>query len=58
MPVDAKEAMTFAVLAFEALNGRPNNLPSATGARHGVVLGTIAPGRNFAKLMRSIWGSA
>jgi len=58
MPVDAKEAMTFAVLAFEALHGRANNLPSATGAQHGVVMGTIAPGRDFAKLMRSIWGTA
>jgi anhydro-N-acetylmuramic acid kinase len=55
MPVDAKEAMAFAVLAHEALYGRANNLPSATGARSGVVMGVIAPGKNFAKLMRSIW---
>jgi anhydro-N-acetylmuramic acid kinase len=55
MPVDAKEAMAFAVLAFEALHGRANNLPSATGARHPVVMGTIAPGKNFASLMRGIW---
>jgi anhydro-N-acetylmuramic acid kinase len=57
MPVDAKEAMAFAVLAFEAIHGRSNNMPAATGARHGVVMGTIAPGPNFATLMRSIWGS-
>jgi anhydro-N-acetylmuramic acid kinase len=55
MPVDAKEAMAFAVLAHEALHGRPNNLPSATGARNGVVMGVIAPGKNFSTLMHSLW---
>jgi 1,6-anhydro-N-acetylmuramate kinase len=58
MPVDAKEAMAFAVLAHEALYGRANNLPSATGARSGVVMGVIAPGKNFAKLMRTIWAAS
>jgi len=57
MPVDAKEAMVFAVLAHEALYGRPNNLPSATGARSGVVMGVIAPGKNFPKLMRALWST-
>lgn len=58
MPVDAKEAMAFAVLAHEALFGRANNLPSATGARRSVVMGEIAPGENFAALQRRIWGLA
>lgn len=38
---DAKEAVAFAILANEALFGSCNNAPSATGARHGVVMGRI-----------------
>ena len=38
---DAKEAIAFAILAYESFHGRPANLPSATGARHPCVLGKV-----------------
>lgn len=40
---DAKEAIAFAVLAWETINGRPGNAPAATGACQQVVLGNITP---------------
>ncbi|MCE3250477.1 MAG: anhydro-N-acetylmuramic acid kinase, partial [Geminicoccaceae bacterium] len=41
LPVDAKEAIAFAILASERLDQRPANVPSVTGARQRVLLGKI-----------------
>jgi len=46
IPAEAKEAAAFALLAAQAVRGRPTNVPSATGARRAVVLGKILPGRS------------
>lgn len=42
VPVDAKEAFAFALLAYETFHRRPANLPSATGARRPAILGKIS----------------
>lgn len=38
---EAKEAITFAVLANETYHRNPSNVPSATGARRSGVLGNV-----------------
>ena len=42
IPSNAKEAISFAVLANETIMGNPGNLPSATGAKRQVILGKIS----------------
>ena len=42
IPPAAKEAVAFALLAFETWHRRPSNVPSATGAKKAAVLGKIS----------------
>jgi anhydro-N-acetylmuramic acid kinase len=42
VPTDAKEAVAFAVLAYETWHRRPSNVPSATGAKRPAILGKIS----------------
>jgi anhydro-N-acetylmuramic acid kinase len=42
LPAEAKEAVAFAVLAYETWNRRPSNVPSATGAKRPAILGKIS----------------
>jgi anhydro-N-acetylmuramic acid kinase len=44
LPSQAKEAVAFAVLAYQTWNRQPGNIPSATGASRPVVLGKISYG--------------
>ncbi len=41
LDVDAKEAIAFAVMAYETAHARPSNVPFATGAKRAVVLGKL-----------------
>ena len=42
VPSAAKEAMAFALMAYETWNRRPSSVPSATGAKRSVTLGKIS----------------
>jgi anhydro-N-acetylmuramic acid kinase len=41
LPVEAKEAAAFALLAWHTWNRLPGNMPAATGATHPVILGQV-----------------
>jgi anhydro-N-acetylmuramic acid kinase len=42
LPVDAKEAAAFALLAWQTWHRLPGNVPAATGARRARILGQVA----------------
>jgi anhydro-N-acetylmuramic acid kinase len=42
VPEDAKEALAFALMAYETFHHRASNIPSATGARGPAILGKIS----------------
>lgn len=42
LPVEAKEAVAFALLAYQSWRRLPGNLPAATGAKEAAVLGKIS----------------
>jgi anhydro-N-acetylmuramic acid kinase len=42
LPSEAKEAVAFALLAYETWHRRPSNMPAATGAKRAAVLGKIS----------------
>jgi anhydro-N-acetylmuramic acid kinase len=44
IPSQAKEAVAFAILAYQTWHRRPGNIPSATGAKRPAVLGKISYG--------------
>ena len=51
LPSLGREAIYFALMGYEALHGRPNTVPSCTGAAHAVVMGKIVPGANYRSLL-------
>ncbi len=54
LPAVGREAIYFALLGYQALHGRPNTIPSCTGADHPVVMGKIVPGDNYRRLVERV----
>jgi anhydro-N-acetylmuramic acid kinase len=54
LPSLGREAVYFALMGHEALFGRPNTVPSCTGATHPVVMGNVVPGTNNRALIPQV----
>jgi anhydro-N-acetylmuramic acid kinase len=54
LPSLGREAVYFALMGHEALHGRPNTVPSCTGAAHSVVMGKLVPGANYRALLQQV----
>jgi anhydro-N-acetylmuramic acid kinase len=54
LPSLGREAVYFALMGHEAVHGRPNTVPSCTGAGHAVVMGKIVPGANYRSLLAHV----
>jgi len=50
-----KEALVFALLAYETWHHRVGTMSSQTGADYSTVLGQITPGKNYPDLIRQTW---
>ena len=58
LDVDAKEAIAFAVMAYETAHARPSNVPMATGAKRSVVLGKLTQNGTHAQKNGSTHGTS
>ena len=46
LPAEAKEAVAFALLARQFVDGQPGNVPRATGAKGSRILGKLSLGES------------
>ena len=58
LPSLGREAISFALMGYETLHGRPNTIPSCTGAAHPVPLGKLVPGPNYRALLARVLSSS
>ena len=57
LPSLGREAVYFALMGYETLHGRPNTIPSCTGATHAVPMGKLVPGPNYRELVARVLAS-